>query len=155
MSTEILLFQVDERLLGVQAPVVREVLRAATLTLLPKAVEGVEGLLNLRGSVIAVLNVRQLLGLSVRPIEHTDHFIVVHAGPRDVALRADHALDLIVLSDDDLESAAAVVASPAVEFVAKTTHGIAHIIDPNKLLPRGADNDLASVPASQLAETTP
>ena len=63
MEIEILVFEINGQRFGIRAVDVVEVLRAATLTPLPTAPSLIEGLLNLRGRVVPVLDVRERLGL--------------------------------------------------------------------------------------------
>ncbi len=57
----------------------------------------VEGLLNLRGELLPVLDPRRRFRLPLRPLSPMDHFIVARAGPRTVVLRVDRAEGLLSL----------------------------------------------------------
>ena len=63
MDIEILVFEINGQRFGIRAVDVVEVLRAATLTPLPSAPSVIQGLLNLRGHVVPVLNVRESIFL--------------------------------------------------------------------------------------------
>src|SRR5205085_8492167 len=102
---DVLVFEVAGRRFGLPAAVVREVLRAVALTPLPKAPAVVEGLVNVRGTLVPVLDVRGRFGLPAKPLAPTDHLIVARAGGRLVALRVDHAHDLLPLTPADLRPA--------------------------------------------------
>ena len=102
---EIVVFEVGGQQYGLPASDVRELQRAATLTPLPRAPAIVEGVVNLRGAVVPVLDIRSRFRLPPKPMEPTDHFVVARAGERLVALRVDRATDLIRVAAADVEEA--------------------------------------------------
>ena len=113
---EVLVFEVGGQRYGVPAAAVLEIVRAVAVVPLPGAPAVIEGIINFRGSVVPVLDVRRRLRLPGRPLEHTDHFIVARAGPRRVALRVDRAVALARLEAAAVEEAKGAV--PGVEYVA-------------------------------------
>ncbi|MGH7820350.1 MAG: chemotaxis protein CheW [Candidatus Binatia bacterium] len=129
-SLQILVFEVGGQRYALRSPDVRELVRAVTIVRLPKAPAIVEGIINVRGTVVPVLDIRARFRLPARPAAHTDHLILARAGPRLVALRADRALGLVRVDAKDVDDAAAVI--PAAEYVsgvAKLPDGLALIHD--------------------------
>lgn len=114
---EILLFEVHEQRYGLAVADVREVLRAVALTPLPRAPTVIEGIINLRGAIVPVLDLRRRFQLPLRPIEPDDQLIVALAGRRVVALRVDRALGLGVIEASAVDRAEAVL--PGVDYVAQ------------------------------------
>lgn len=111
------MFEVAGQRYGLDAADVREVLRAVTPTPLPRAPSVIEGIINLRGTIVPVLDIRRRFQLPLRPVEHTDHLIVAWAGERLVALRADRAVELVPIGPADVDQAEAVL--PGVNYVAQ------------------------------------
>ncbi|MGH7614355.1 MAG: chemotaxis protein CheW, partial [Gemmatimonadales bacterium] len=105
------------------AGVVREVVRAVAIAALPKAPPIVEGIINFRGALVPVLDIRQRFRLPPAPLAPEQHLIIAKTDSRLVALRVDRALDLVVVDQDAIESAARV--APGTEYVA----GIAKLTD--------------------------
>jgi purine-binding chemotaxis protein CheW len=132
---EILVFEVGDRRFGISSRSVVEVVRAVTLAPLPAESPVAEGLLNLRGRVVPVLDVRSLFNLPRRQIEHSDHLIVIEDGDRMAALRVDRATDLIGLRPDAIQTLPAnSETSGLTDGVAKTDDGIVHLLVPCRLL---------------------
>ena len=109
---DILLFALGGQRYGLWARDVRELLRAVAIVPLPRAPRVVEGVINLRGRVVPVLDLRARFGLPRKELETSDHFIVAAVGARLVAIRADRALDLLSVQLDraqleDLQAAGA------------------------------------------------
>lgn len=60
----------------------------------------VVGVINVRGAVVAVIDLRARLGLGRRPPVLSDHLVLVRVWTRVMALRVDRAVDLITVADD-------------------------------------------------------
>jgi purine-binding chemotaxis protein CheW len=67
------------------------------ITPLPNAPDVIEGVVNVRGRILPVLNVRARFRLPPRPLDPSDHFIVASAGPRGVILHVDGATHLALV----------------------------------------------------------
>ncbi len=120
---QLLTFALGGRRFALPASAVREVTRAVAIAPLPKAPPIVEGVINVRGAVVPMLDMRQRFGLSPAPVAPEQHLLIAQAGGRVVALRVDRAGDLVSVDEAAIESAVRVV--PGVEYVA----GIAKLPD--------------------------
>ena len=98
----------------------RELVRAVAITPLPNAPALIEGVVNVRGRILPVLDVRARFRLPARPLDPSDHFIVASAGARGVILRVDRATHLAMVGE-----AAAPTSAPAAVYEA----GIATLDD--------------------------
>lgn len=116
-------FELAGRSLALPAGVLLEVAPTVAVAPLPKAPPIVEGVINVRGSLVPVLDIRQRFGMPPSALTPDQHLIIAQSGPRVVALRVDRALDLVVVDEDAIQSAARV--APGVEYVA----GIAKLAD--------------------------
>lgn len=90
---------------------------------LPRAPPIVEGVINVRGALVPVLDIRQRFGIPPHPLTLDQHLIIARSGPRVVALRVDRALDLVEVDESAIESAATL--TPGAEYVT----GIARLPD--------------------------
>jgi purine-binding chemotaxis protein CheW len=103
-TLEVLVFELGAQRYALRAPDVREITRAVTVAPLPRAPAVVEGVINVRGTVVPVLDIRARFGLPARLAEHTDHLLLAWANERLVALRVDRAASLVKLAPSDVES---------------------------------------------------
>lgn len=134
-SMDVLNFEVDGRRYALPVSCVREVLRATAIVPLPKAPPVVQGIINIRGELVAVLDLRMRFGAARRPVRADEHFVVVHAGARTVALRADRAVGLLQVDDAALRPIEPVVArTEYVAGLATLTDGLVLIVDPAAFL---------------------
>jgi purine-binding chemotaxis protein CheW len=115
-SLEVLVFEMAGQRYGLPAADVRELLRAVALTPIPGAPAGVEGAINLRGSIVPVYDLRQYFRLPAKPLELSDHLVVARLGQRPVALRVDQALDLLQIERTAITAEAS---APGVAYVAR------------------------------------
>ncbi len=91
----LLIFDVDGHRYALHASEVREILRAALPARLAHAPDVIEGVLNIRGRIAAVLDIRARFALPRRTLRSSDVLIVCTAGERLLALRADTIVDII------------------------------------------------------------
>ncbi|MGA2395570.1 MAG: chemotaxis protein CheW [Candidatus Lustribacter sp.] len=127
---EFVIVELDGQRYGLRADAVHEVVRAATITPLPNAPVLVEGIINVRGAVIAVLDIRRRFGLPARALDPSQYFILARAGDRDVALRVDRAVDLVSLDPAEVDRAEPILSrSRHVAGIAKLGDGLVLIHD--------------------------
>lgn len=96
---------------------------------LPGAPSVVDGVVDVRGSVVPVLDVRTRLGLPAREPVVTDHLVVSRVGPRTVALRVDRAVELTAIPGSSIDSAEDLPYGRHLSGVARLTDGLVLIHD--------------------------
>jgi purine-binding chemotaxis protein CheW len=128
---------------ALQGRAVREVVRAVAVAALPDAPGVVEGVINYRGRLAPVLDVRSRFGLPPQLLDPSQHFILADAGSRLVALRVDRALDLLEVPADAIEAADSVApGSRRTEGVARLPDGLVVIHDLERFLSLDEGNAL-------------
>ena len=85
----LILFRLDGRRCAVAASAVAEILAAVAASPLPRQPEYIAGVIDLRGAIVPVLDLRVRFGLPSRPMELTDQLIVIRAAGRALALWVD------------------------------------------------------------------
>ena len=147
LPREVLVFSLGGQRYALWAEAVRELVRAVAIVPLPRAPAMVEGVINLRGKVVPVLDLRGRFGVPAKPVEPGDHLIIAEVagnpGPRRVAIRADRALDLVRLDPARIEEARALQsAGPYIAGVARLSEGLALIHDLRTFLSAGESASL-------------
>jgi purine-binding chemotaxis protein CheW len=126
----IVAFEVGGQRFGLALSTIEKIERAVTIVPLPQAPAILEGAINVRGKVVAVLDIRQRFGLPAKAAEHTDHLVLAWAGPRHVALRVDRVVAIHTVSPDQVEPTDGLTAAaPYVAGVAKLADGLLLIHD--------------------------
>ena len=135
MNEEVLLLEIDDHCYGVRVAHVREVLRAVALSPVPSADDLAEGVLNLRGRSVPVINMRRRFGLIDRVMEPSDYLIVLRIGPQLSAIRVDRAIGLMPIDSALIEPVDTNITSHrAVVGIIKVDARVVFLIDPQKLL---------------------
>jgi purine-binding chemotaxis protein CheW len=90
-----LVFSLDDQRYSLHLPAVESVARMVYITPLPGAPEIVLGVVNLRGKVVPIVNIRQRFNLPKREILLTDCLIFAHATKRLVGLAVDSVMEIV------------------------------------------------------------
>ena len=94
---ETLIFELAGRRYGVPASDVQELVRIVTITPPAPGSGPIEGVINLRGSVVPVFDLRARLGLPGRAPDVSESLVIARREGRPFAFRIDRALDLATL----------------------------------------------------------
>lgn len=142
-SQEVLAFELEGMRFGLPIAVVKELLRSVAITPLPESPPVVPGVVNVRGTIVPVVDLRVRFRLPPKPVSPADHLILVQAGPRLVAIQADRATDLLPLEARDIESASRI--SPGVRYltgIAGLPDSLILILDPASFLSEAEGEEL-------------
>ncbi len=142
-TREVLVFELGGQRYGLPILDVSELVRAVTITRLPNAPAFIEGVVNVRGRILPVLDIRARFHLPAKPLDPADHFIVASAGARGVILRVDRAIRLALVDELSVQSARALGSSATyVAGVAKLDGGLVLIHDLATFLSSAEDASL-------------
>ena len=122
---QILVFKVANDELGLDISCVREVLRPQEIYPLPKAPDFVEGVINLRGHIVALIDLRKRL--HAKQIEEPGKRIIIcKVNKFIVGLTVDSLKEIIALSEENIRPTPEVA---AMQMEATVTTGLAKIGD--------------------------
>ena len=102
-QTEYLSFRIGESEYSVEIMSVREIRGWTRTTSLPHAPHFVRGVINLRGTVLPVIDLALRLGLPASEPEDRNVIIVVDVGSRVMGLRVDAVSDILSFSRSQLQ----------------------------------------------------
>jgi purine-binding chemotaxis protein CheW len=121
-----LLFVVAGRLYGCEIETVREILPVRRCTRLPGAPPFVCGLINLRGTVVTVVDLALRLG-GRQGAAADGSIVVVDLGARVAGLAVDEVRDVVPLRDDAVDEGGAAVGGPGA--LPGAVRGLAQLAD--------------------------
>jgi purine-binding chemotaxis protein CheW len=160
----LLTFELEGQRCALMASEVLEVQRVVAMARLPRCPEIVEGVIDLRGKLVPVLDVRSRLGLPPSPLALSDHLVVARvprtgggasphpSGPRVVAIRVDRALDLLPVPREKIEDPRPVAGGVQTAGVAKLADGLVLIHDLRTFLSLDEEQQLDQAFAERLLE---
>jgi two-component system, chemotaxis family, chemotaxis protein CheV len=96
-----LLFRAGDRTFGCVIDAVREIVPQRRATRLPGAPPSVQGLINLRGTIVTVVDLPLWLG-GARPASADGSIVLVEHGSRVAGLAVDEVLDVQVVALEDV-----------------------------------------------------
>ncbi len=139
-QTEFLSFRIGENEYSVEIMAVREIRGWTRTTSLPHAPRFVRGVINLRGTVLPVVDLAMRLGLDETEPEERNVIIVVDVGTRVMGLRVDAVSDILSFTKDQLQSPPDVATSAKAPFVKALTileDRMVRLLDLEVVLPTG------------------
>jgi purine-binding chemotaxis protein CheW len=96
---------------GVEINKVREINRLTEITHVPKAPEFVEGLINLRGTVVPIVDLRKRFGIEPTGDAKQERIMVVDVHGRTIGVIVDSVAEVLSLSGDQIEEVPATISS--------------------------------------------
>jgi purine-binding chemotaxis protein CheW len=105
-GVQLLTFQLGDQEYGLPIDDVVQVVRMVAITRAPKAPPVVAGMLNLRGKVIPVVDLRERFDLPSRPCGLNDHLLIAQSEGRTMALIVDLVNAVRLLSAESIDRAA-------------------------------------------------
>jgi purine-binding chemotaxis protein CheW len=146
---DLLVLALDNERYAIPIVQVREIVRAVAITRLPGAPSVIEGVVNLRGTLTPVFDLRRRFGLPLREIALTDLLVVVQGGRRTAMLRVESALGVRAIEQPQLGAAEDLVArSPFISGLAKLPDGVVLIHDVEAFLSESESEGLDAALAS-------
>lgn len=112
----LLTLDLGDELYGIEATAIAEIREVLPCTPLPNTPDYVLGLINLRGSVLPVMDLRRRFGLPCRPEGPENRLIILKGAPHMIALWVDRVHELARLSPGEFRPAPPGVARIAPEY---------------------------------------
>ncbi len=135
-------FVVGEEEFGVDILKVQEIIKSVAITRVPNAPPFVEGVINLRGRVLPVLDLRGRFGLPPREADKDTRIIVVELRAGTVGFLVDRVREVIRVDPSTIEATPALAAgvdSAFIRGVARLGERLLILVDLERALAAGAD----------------
>lgn len=130
-------FYVGDLLLALPIDYVQEINRNLELTEIPDAPEHVRGVINLRGDVATVLDLRRVLGFSPAEVTPQSRNLIVRSGDESIGLWVDRIADIISVPSDEIGPSPANISGADGRFfkgVHRTDTDIVVLLDAGEVL---------------------
>lgn len=137
IPSQIISFAIGDDQYGVDIMAVREIKGWSEITHLPRQPESVRGVLNLRGAIVPIIDLRCRFGQGLTEASAIHVVIIVQVGARVVGLLADRVLDIVSFDAAQVQPVPKIAQASRIDFlsglVTVDTSMIA-LIDLNNLL---------------------
>jgi len=132
-------FRIGNETYGVRIGSVREIVRVPEITAVPSAPDTIEGVINLRGKIIPVMDLRKRFGLTEITTDKKNRILVVELDNKLLGLIVNSASEVLKIPPSDVEAPGSVFAdgeSGYVTGVGKLKGRLIILLDISKLLHR-------------------
>lgn len=145
---KVIVFQLDDEEYAVSVEQVGSIERLQPITRVPQTADFVKGVINLRGVVTPVIDLRVRFGIGAADETEATRIIIVYLDDMEVGLIVDAANDVIDIPENIVEPAPEVVGTVDVDFiegVAKLEDRLLILLDLQKVLTRAEIDELKVV----------
>ncbi|HEV2401512.1 MAG TPA: chemotaxis protein CheW [Candidatus Sulfotelmatobacter sp.] len=130
-------FQVGRETYGVPITSLHEIVRVPEITAVPDAPDYLEGVINLRGKIVSVMDLRKRFGEKNATVKKHNRILVVEHSKRLAGLIVDSASEVLKIPADAVEAPPAVFQEGGLNCVTglgKVGGRLVVLLDMNKLL---------------------
>jgi purine-binding chemotaxis protein CheW len=141
-------FRVGTETFGVPITCVHEIVRVPAITSVPDSPEFVEGVINLRGKIVSVVDLRKRFGETQIDPHKKNRVIVVESEGKLVGLIVDSASEVMRIPNSDIEPPPSVLQSSESSYVTgvgKLQNRLIILVDLQRVLQRGELKKLSEV----------
>jgi purine-binding chemotaxis protein CheW len=100
-------FQVGREIYGVPITSLHEIVRVPEITAVPDAPDYLEGVINLRGKIVSVMDLRKRFGDKQAALKKHNRILVVEHSGKLAGLIVDSATEVLKIPGEDVEAAPA------------------------------------------------
>jgi purine-binding chemotaxis protein CheW len=102
-ETQIVVFELGDERYGLDIAAVYEIIRHQPITAVPQAPAFVEGVINLRGRIIPVVDLRDRFGMATGELTRASRIVVAEAAGTRVGLVVDGVSEVLMVPADAIE----------------------------------------------------
>lgn len=143
MEQQLVTFRLDQEEFGIDIMTVQEIIKIPSITHVPRAPKYIEGVINLRGNVIPVINLNERFAIR-QSAESTDaRIIVVQVENKVVGMKVDQVSEVLRLAEDDIEPPppmAIGVDASYIRGVGKVGERLVALLEVDKIIDREQNN---------------
>lgn len=136
-SFQSVIFNLDSEVYGIDINHVNAIENIQQIVRVPNASPNIKGIINLRGEVIPVINLRAKFHTENQTAPPQISLIIVNQGSTKFALEVDGVQEIHSLEDDQISEIPIIVRGDGVDYfekVAKINNRLVVVINPDKLL---------------------
>jgi len=100
---QVVVFQLLDQVYGVDIALVHEIIRMEVITKIPRTPDFIEGVINLRGRIVPVIDLRRRFGLEKAEKTATSRIIVVEIDRNMIGMVVDAVLEVLRIPRDKIE----------------------------------------------------
>lgn len=100
---QLVIFKLKSEEFGVNISNVKEIIRIPEITTIPNAQAYMEGIINLRGKVIPVLNIKKIFGFGSEVNQSTEKIVIIEVNSHCLGILVDDVTEVLKISKSNIE----------------------------------------------------
>lgn len=139
-SRQFVIFNLNGENFGIEITEVKEIIKPVEIFKVPNTPEFIEGLINLRGKVHTVFNLRKKFGIPTREFDDNTKIIIAGVDSAVVGFIVDEVSEIINVEDEDMENAPQSITISNKKYlkgIAKVNEKIVLLLDSAQILSNG------------------
>lgn len=136
-TRQLVVFSIADEVYAVDIHQVKEIIRVPEITRVPRTPDFVEGVVNLRGSVIPVIDLRKRLGFEAGEAGREQRIVVMEMGEQTVGMIVDSVSEVLQVDVEDIEPPSPYVLSVDSQYIvgiAKVEDRLVILLDADRVL---------------------
>lgn len=149
MENQIVVFELASEHFGVAIAAVESIIKMQEITKMPRSPRFVEGVTNLRGKVLPVVDLRKRFGLPSQEVSKDSRIVVVAIAGSEVGMVVDAVSEVLTVPADAVEPAPAIattVDSSFITGIAKLDGRLVILLDLAEILTETEQGELVAIP---------
>ena len=134
---QLVAFSLGTETYGVDIATVKEIIPLQRIVTVPRAPSFVEGIINLRGRVIPVLDLRRHFGFEQKKGDPNQRIVLVETETESIGVIVDSVSSVLRIPEDAVEPPSSVIVGPEIEYIigiAKVDKDLIVLLDLTKII---------------------
>jgi purine-binding chemotaxis protein CheW len=149
-ETQLVVFNLGEESYAINIALVREIIHVQTITRVPGISCSMEGVINLRGSVIPIIDLRKRFRFTTKEHDKYTRIVVVNCKGQDVGIIVDSVAEVLRIPVDSIESATSLFNNDHLEHllgIVKLTDRLIILLNMDQIL---TSQDIIALSAAEM-----
>jgi len=148
MEKQLVIFELADEFYGVDIACVESIIKMQEITRMPKSPVFVEGVTNLRGKVLPVIDLEKRFEIPGRERDHDTRIMVVNIDQLEVGMIVSAVSEVLTIDDSSVEPAPPIVTTINSNFIsgiARIDERLVILLDLNQVLSRAEKQQAAGI----------
>lgn len=148
MEQQLVIFDLGGEHYGLDISTVEGIIKMQSITKMPQAPSYVEGVTNLRGMVVPVIDLRKRFGLAPQVETKDARIVVVYMGKAKVGMVVDGVSEVLRVSEESIEATPPMVTSVDTAFIrgiAKLENHLVTLLNLDQILSTDEQNKISAL----------
>jgi len=148
MDKQYVIFKLNNEEYGMDIENVREIIVYKNCTKIPNAPKFIEGMIDIRGCVTPIINLKKRLNLDEKDDIKDQRIIIINIKEKQVGFIVDDASQVLTLSEKQIEDPPEIIMSSTREYivgVGKVENKIILLLDLEKVLSKEEKEDISKL----------